>query len=158
MRCDHDLLLDHLDGELDGERASEVEDHLAHCEACRAAADAYRQDLALVGDAFADDPADALADAELDALLSAPELGEETAGAGRLLGLPIRPPRGAVVLALAAVVLLALLLKPSPPTEVSTHTPSPAAVAEASERVEIRMATGNPSIQVIWVMSKDVEF
>ena len=91
-------------------------------------------------------------------LLSAPDLGHAETPTVRLFGLPVRPPRAAVVLALAAVVLLALLLKPSPPGEESTQPPSPAAIAEASERVEIRMATGNPSIQVIWVMSKDVEF
>lgn len=158
MRCDHDLLLDHLDGELDAVHATEMEDHLALCETCRAAAAAYRRDLARVQEALADDSADALTDAELDALLSAPELGAETANTGRLFGLSMRPPRAAVALALAAMVLLALLLKPSPPGEVSTHAPPPEAVAEASERVEIRMATGNPSIQVIWVMSKDVEF
>jgi anti-sigma factor RsiW len=158
MRCDHDLLLDHLDDELDGTRALEMDEHLAGCEACRAEAEAYRRDLALVRDALADTDETPLTDAELDALLSAPELRDAPGAPQRLFKLPLRPPRVAAVLALAAAVLLALLLIRPPPEEVSRTALPPTAIAKADERVEIRMATGNPSIQVIWVMSKDVEF
>ncbi|MDP7113882.1 MAG: zf-HC2 domain-containing protein [Myxococcota bacterium] len=158
MRCDHDLLLDHLDGELDGARAVEMDEHLAGCESCRAEAEAYDRDLGLVQDALAATDDDSLTDAELSALLSAPELCDAPARPHRLFGLPLRPPRTAAVLALAAAVLLALLLNVPPSEEVSTTSLPPTAVAKADERVEIRMASGNPSIQVIWVMSKDVQF
>jgi anti-sigma factor RsiW len=158
MRCDHDLLLDHLGGELEGARALEMDEHLAGCESCRAEAEAYDRDLGLVRDALAATDDDTLTDAELAALLSSPELSDEPTTIQRLFGLPLRPPRAAAVLALAAAVLLALLLNVPPSEEVSTNSPLPTAVAKADERVEIRMATGNPSIQVIWVMSKDVQF
>lgn len=157
MRCDHDLLLDLLDGELDGARRREVEEHLASCEDCRRAAEAYESDLALVGEALGAGGDGALSDAELDALLSAPELREDAETTGRPRRL-FRHPRAVAALALAACVAAALLLMPPPAEEAFTIPPSPAAPVEADERVEIRMATGNPSIQVIWVMSKDVDF
>lgn len=158
MRCDHDLLLDLPDGELDEARRREVEEHLASCEDCRRAAEAYRADLDLVGEVLDEGDESALTDVELQALLATPELREdERTKEGR--GRPrIRHPRAVAALALAACVAAALLLMPPPPEETFTIPPSPAAVAEANERVEIRMATGNPSIQVIWVMSKDIEF
>ncbi len=158
MRCDHDLLLDHLDGETDDARRREVDEHLAGCEACRGVMDAYREDLELVCDAVAEGAPESLTDAELSDLLSTPELREDETRTGRWGRLLPFGPRTAAALALAACVAAALFLMPPPAEEASTISPTPIAVAEADDRVEIRMATGNPSIQVIWVMSKDVEF
>ncbi len=158
MRCDHDLLLDYLDGELDGARRREVEEHLASCDDCRRAAEAYEADLALVDEALGAGDDDPLTDVELEALLAAPDLQEDAASTEPRRRPLFGHPRAVAALALAASVAAALLLMPPPSEETYTIPPSPAAVAEADERVEIRMATGNPSIQVIWVMSKDVDF
>jgi hypothetical protein len=98
-----------------------------------------------------------LADEQALAPLSADELD------GLLSGLPAVPRRrrftgwgvaAAAMLAIAAFTWLGT-------TELPPENPAPsiADVTASPEprRVEIRMATGDPSIQVVWVMSEDLE-
>lgn len=153
MSCDPDRLLDHLDGELDAGSRAEVEAHLETCAVCRAELAELRRVTALAREAVRDDQVAPLTGGELRAMLDA--LSDDTATPAERHDNVVRlAPRvaavAAVVAALAAVLVLALR-GPLP-----TLAPLPAE-PPAQERMEIRMATGNPSVQVIWVMSRDLE-
>jgi hypothetical protein len=109
------------------------------CEACRLDA--------LIEETLRADEPDPLTEAELASMLAA--VPEETSA--RVVRLW---PRVALAVAAAAAVMLLLL----PRGGVDTP-PAPVEIAEPEDprRVEMRMATGNPSIQVIWVMDSEFE-
>ncbi len=98
---------------------------------------------------LADEQAPApLSEAELDGLLASlpPEL-------------PAARPRPWVwTLAAAAVLAFGLVVLTPEQVEPERDGPPMAALSiDEPERIEIRMATGDPSISVVWVMTEDFE-
>lgn len=91
----------------------------------------------------------------------APPTGDELSAL--LEGLPAVPVRrrfagwGAVAAALLAVAAFTWLGPVEPPTENPAASIDDVTASPEPRRVEIRMATGDPSIQVVWVMSEDLE-
>ncbi len=79
----------------------------------------------------------------------------------RLLGgLPdVAPPRPRRWLWAAAAAVLAIGLLNLPPSTDQPEFGEPVAIraVHEPERIEIRMATSDPSIEVVWVMSEDFE-
>ena len=150
MSCDPDAILDYLDDLLPPEERQLLERHLLECDAC---ARLHRQqqivDRVVVQEMVEDEIAP-LTDDEME---------------GLLVGLPPQQaswkdrvahfaPR--VGLALAAAAAAAFLLVPRPVVDPSPH---PVAIHEAppQERVEMRLDTGDPKIQVVWVMDRNLQ-
>ncbi len=151
MSCDPDRLLDHLDGALDERAQAELDDHLAGCPACRDELRALRRATALAAEAVRADAPVPLRDDELRAMLAAlPAEPDRAARRDRIVRLMPRVVVAATAAALAATLLLVLRGPEPAPTPHGPELPP-------QEQVEIRMATGNPSVQVIWVMSRDLE-
>lgn len=88
---------------------------------------------------------EALSESELDRLL------------GDLPDLAPRPPRPWLWVAAAAVLALGVLNLAQPPDEPEVIQPIAALADREPERIEIRMATSDPSIDVVWVMSENFE-
>ena len=148
MSCDEARLLDYLDGELDGDERREVELHVERCRDCRTLI--RRQQIAdeAVSNAMAEVPP--LSAAEVRDLV-AETMQQRRPVRGRVIRLV---PRIALVAA-AAAVALALTVRPG-----HDSTPGVDAVAvDTAEprRVEMRLATGDPSIQVVWIMDSELE-
>jgi predicted anti-sigma-YlaC factor YlaD len=144
MSCDHGTLLDYLDGELDATAEGRVEHHLEGCEACRRWMERQRVVDRVVLDELAE-PA-TLSDTELREMLDALPQPRRRSNIVRL-GAPLG-------LALAAAAALSLLLVPEPMVESSTPE---VAQPEAQDRVEMRLSTGDPSIQVVWIMDRNLD-
>jgi len=151
MSCDPDRLLDHLDGALDGPDRTALEAHLEGCPACRAELAELRRATDLAAAALRDDEVEPLREPELRAMLDALPEATGATGDGRVVRLFPRVAAAVAVAAALAACLLLVLRGPEP-----TQAPLPPE-APPQERMEIRMATGNPSVQVIWVMSRDLE-
>ncbi len=143
MSCDHGLLLDYLDGELDVAAEDRVEHHLEGCDACRKWAERQRiVDRAVATNLPDPEP---LSDAELREMLDA--LPQPRRSNIVRLGAPLG-------IALAAAAALSMLLVPEPMVESS---PPEVAQPDSQDRVEMRLSTGDPSIQVVWIMDRNLD-
>ena len=148
MSCDPDAILDYLDGLLPPEERQLVEQHLQECDTCGSL---LRQqqvvDRVVVQELVADEVTP-LTDAEMESLLA---------------GVPRMTWRDRVVhlaprvgLAVAAAAVAAFLLVPRPVVDPAPH-PVATHEAPAQERLEMRLSTGNPTIQVVWVMDRNLQ-
>jgi anti-sigma factor RsiW len=144
MSCDHGLLLDYLDGELDVAAAGRAERHLEECDACRKWVERQRVvDRAVAANLPEPEP---LSDAELREMIDALPHPRRRSNIVRL-GAPLG-------IALAAAAALSMLLVPEPMVESS---PPEVAHPDSQDRVEMRLSTGDPSIQVVWIMDRNLD-
>jgi len=150
MSCDPDAILDYLDGGLSPVERERLERHMQQCEACARLLEQQQiVDQAVVRDLREDVP-ERLSDAEMESLLSALPR-PEVPWRDRLIHVV---PRAGLVLAAAAAV--AFLLVPRPAVDPG---PRPDVLLEppVQDRVELRMSTGDPTIQVVWVMDRNLQ-
>ncbi len=145
MSCDESLLLDYLDGELDAAAAENVERHVEGCEACRGLLERQR----IVDDVVLQNlsEADPLSDAELSEMIDTLPAPRRRSNIVRF-GAPL-------AVALAAAAAFSMLLVPEPMLE--TPSAPEAAPPVIQDRVEMRLSTGDPSIQVVWVMDRNLD-
>jgi anti-sigma factor RsiW len=141
-------------GDLRGRKAAAWRRHLEACPDCRARAEGLE---AATREARAALPAPTeLSPAEWTRLLASLPLPEKR---------PARVPGWGWALAAsaaAALLALALLLPGRGPRELGPDAgpaPAPAEVARAAfpERFELRLATADPKIKVVWVFDKNLE-
>jgi hypothetical protein len=156
-------------GDLEGEKLERFEAHLATCAPCRAAAEALRAASAQARQALKDQAVEPLTEAEWARMLAIAK-PERTRRWGTLAWVTA----AAGACALVAALVLSLLLPRETPRPVDPRDGvfdevlddgfvvvlpeeprDPALAPPLDERLELRLATSDPKIKIVWTFKRD---